>query len=93
VLTVEMIARIRHECFLKSKSIKKIVRQLKVSGGTVQKALRSGAAAFSSSVRCSRCRSWPLEGSSRPAACGKRRVLRSLKLRALTRCLSLRATP
>jgi len=43
---VETIARIRREFFVKGKSIKEIVRDLKVSRNTVRKVLRSGATAF-----------------------------------------------
>ena len=41
-----MIGRIRREHFVKGKSIKAIVRELKVSRNTVRKMLRSGATAF-----------------------------------------------
>ena len=47
MLVVETIARIRREFFVKGKSIKEIVRDLKVSRNTVRKVLRSGATAFS----------------------------------------------
>ncbi len=47
MLVVETIARIRREYFVKGKSIKEIVRDLKVSRNTVRKVLRSGATAFS----------------------------------------------
>jgi len=46
MLVVETIARIRREFFVKGKSIKEIVRDLKVSRNTVRKVLRSGATAF-----------------------------------------------
>ena len=46
MLVAETIARIRHEFFVKGKSIKEIVRYLKVSRNTVRKVLRSGATAF-----------------------------------------------
>ena len=45
-MVVETIARIRREFFVKGKSIKEIVRDLKVSRNTVRKVLRSGATAF-----------------------------------------------
>jgi transposase len=47
MLVVETIARIRREFFVKGRSIKEIVRELKVSRNTVRKVLRSGATAFS----------------------------------------------
>jgi len=43
MLVVETIGRIRREHFVKGKSIKEIVRALKVSRNTVRKILRSGA--------------------------------------------------
>jgi transposase len=46
MLVVETIARIRREFFVKGKSIREIVRDLKVSRNTVRKVLRSGATAF-----------------------------------------------
>jgi transposase len=46
MLTVETIGRIRREHFLKGKTIKEIVRDLKVSRNTVRKVLRSGETAF-----------------------------------------------
>jgi transposase len=46
MLVVETIGRIRREHFVKGKSIKEIVRELKVSRNTVRKVLRSGATAF-----------------------------------------------
>jgi transposase len=46
MLVVETIARIRREHFVKGKTIKEIVRDLKVSRNTVRKVLRSGATAF-----------------------------------------------
>src|SRR5258705_8964387 len=46
MLVVETIARIRRERFIKGKSIKEIVRELKVSRNTVRKVLRSGATSF-----------------------------------------------
>jgi DNA-binding NarL/FixJ family response regulator len=48
---VETIARIRREFFVKGKSIKEIVRDLKVSHNTVRKVLRSGATAFTEADR------------------------------------------
>jgi transposase len=47
MLVVETIARIRREFFVKGRSIKEIVRDLKVSRNTVRKVLRSGETAFS----------------------------------------------
>src|SRR3974377_2091803 len=46
MLVVETIGRIRREHFVKGKSIKEIVRDLKVSRNTVRKVLRSGATCF-----------------------------------------------
>lgn len=46
MLVVETIARIRREFFVKGKSIKEIVRELKVSRNTVRKVLRSDATSF-----------------------------------------------
>ena len=46
MLTVETIGRIRREHFLKGKTIKEIVRDLKVSRNTVRKVLRSGETTF-----------------------------------------------
>jgi transposase len=46
-MVVETIARIRREFFVKGKSIKEIVRDLKVSRNTVRKVVRSGATEFS----------------------------------------------
>ena len=46
MLVVEMIARIRREYFVKGKPIKEIVRDVKVSGNTVRKVIRSQATAF-----------------------------------------------
>ena len=46
MLVVETIGRIRREHFVKGKSIKEIVRELKVSRNTVRKVLRSGATCF-----------------------------------------------
>jgi transposase len=46
MLTVETIGRIRGEHFIKGKTIKEIVRDLKVSRNTVRKVLRSGATSF-----------------------------------------------
>jgi transposase len=46
MLVVETIARIRREHFIKGKTIKEIVRDLKVSRNTVRKVLRSGETAF-----------------------------------------------
>jgi DNA replication protein DnaC len=47
MLVMETIARIRREFFVKGKSIKEIVRELKVSRNTVRKVLRSEATSFS----------------------------------------------
>src|SRR5215203_6090123 len=47
MLVVETVARIRREFFVKGRSIKEIVRDLKVSRNTVRKVLRSGETAFS----------------------------------------------
>jgi hypothetical protein len=47
MLVVETIARIRREFFVKGKSIKEIVRELRVSRNTVRKVLRSEATSFS----------------------------------------------
>ena len=46
MLVVETIGRIRRAHFIKGKSIKQIVRELRVSRNTVRKVLRSGATAF-----------------------------------------------
>src|SRR5215831_14403355 len=46
MLVLETIGRIRREHFVKGKSIKEIVRELKVSRNTVRKVLRSGATIF-----------------------------------------------
>ena len=46
MLVVETNGRIRREHFVKGKSIKEIVRELKVSRNTVRKVLRSGATCF-----------------------------------------------
>ena len=46
MLTVETIGRIRREFYVKGKTIKEIVRNLKVSRNTVRKVLRSGATSF-----------------------------------------------
>jgi transposase len=46
MLVVETIGRIRREHLVKGKSIKEIVRALKVSRNTVRKVLRSGATSF-----------------------------------------------
>ena len=46
MLVVETIGRIRREHFVKGKSIKEIVRELRVSRNTVRKVLRSGATSF-----------------------------------------------
>jgi transposase len=46
MLVVETIARIRREFFVKGRSIKEIVRDLKISRNTVRKVLRSNATAF-----------------------------------------------
>ena len=45
--SVDTIARIRREFFVRGKSIKQIVRELHVSRNTVRKVLRSGETAFS----------------------------------------------
>jgi transposase len=46
MLVVETVARIRREYFVKGRTIKEIVRDLKVSRNTVRKVVRSGATAF-----------------------------------------------
>ena len=46
MLTVETIARIRREHFIKDKTIREIARDLKVSRNTVRKVLRSGETSF-----------------------------------------------
>lgn len=46
MLVVETIGRIRREHFIKSKTIKEIARDLKVSRNTVRKVLRSGETCF-----------------------------------------------
>ena len=46
MLAVETIGRIRREHFIKGKTIKEIVRDLKVSRNTVRRVLRSGATSF-----------------------------------------------
>ena len=46
MLVVETIGRIRREHFVRGKSIKEIVRELKVSRNTVRKVLRPGATSF-----------------------------------------------
>jgi transposase len=46
MLVVETIARIRREFFVRGKSIKEIVRDVKVSRNTVRKVVRSGATEF-----------------------------------------------
>src|SRR6476619_2554115 len=46
MLTVETIARIRREHFIKGKTIKEIARNLRVSRNTVRKVLRSGGTSF-----------------------------------------------
>ena len=46
MLVVETVARVRREFFVNGKSIKEIVRDLRVSRNTVRKVLRSGATAF-----------------------------------------------
>lgn len=46
MLVVETIGRIRREFFVKGKTIKEIVRDVKVSRNTVRKVLRSGATSF-----------------------------------------------
>ena len=47
---METIARIRREFFVQGKTIKEIVRSLRVSRNTVRKVLRSGATAFAINV-------------------------------------------
>ena len=47
MLVVETIARIRREHLFRGKSIKEIARDLKISGNTVRKILRSGETSFS----------------------------------------------
>ncbi len=47
MLVVETVARIRREFYVKGKSIKEIVRDLRVSRNTVRKVLRSGETDFS----------------------------------------------
>ena len=47
MLVVETIARIRREYFVKKKSIKEIVRNVKISRNTVRKVVRTQATAFS----------------------------------------------
>ena len=46
MLIVETVARIRREHFIKGKTIKEIVRDLKVSRNTVRRVLRSGVTSF-----------------------------------------------
>src|ERR671912_551439 len=46
MLTVETIGRIRREDFLEGKTVKEIVRDLKVSRNTARKVLRSGETSF-----------------------------------------------
>ena len=46
MVVVETIGRMRRERFVKGKPIKEIVRELKVSGNTVRKVLRSQATSF-----------------------------------------------
>src|SRR5262249_10483562 len=46
MLTVETIARIRREHFIKGKTIKEIARDLRVSRNTVRRVLRSGGTSF-----------------------------------------------
>jgi transposase len=46
MLVVETVARIRREHFVKSKTIKEIARDLRVSRNTVRKVLRSGETSF-----------------------------------------------
>src|ERR1700679_1363354 len=47
MLVVETIGRIRHAYFRQGKTIKEIVRDLKISRNTVRKVIRSGETAFS----------------------------------------------
>ena len=51
MVTVETIGQIRFEHFLTGKTIKEIVRDLRVSPNTVRKVLRSGATSFESGAR------------------------------------------
>lgn len=44
---METIGRTRREYFIKGKSIKDLVRDLRVSRNTVRKVLRSGSTSFS----------------------------------------------
>src|SRR5215207_1730305 len=46
MLVVETVARVRRAYFVQEKSIKEIVRDLKVSRKTVRKVIRSGATSF-----------------------------------------------
>jgi len=55
MLVVETVARIRREYFVNKKSIKEVVRAVKVSRNTVRKVVRSGATEFSYD-RCSQPR-------------------------------------
>jgi hypothetical protein len=64
MLVVETIARIRREFFVKGRSIKEIVRDLKVSRNTVRKVLRSGETSFSYEREFSRCRGWGAGGTT-----------------------------
>ena len=47
MLVVETIGRIRREHFVQGESIKEIARDLRLSGNTVRKALRSEETSFS----------------------------------------------
>jgi hypothetical protein len=47
MLVVETIGRIRREHFVQDKSIKEIARDLRLSGNTVRKVLRSDETSFS----------------------------------------------
>ena len=59
---METIGRIRREHVVKGKSIKEIVRELKVSRNTVRKVLRSGAT-------CRVCARGPAAAEAGPLAC------------------------
>src|ERR1051325_653558 len=73
MLVVETIGRIRREHFVKGKSIKEIVRELKVSRNTVRKVLRSKATAFEyRPLGAAAPEAGRLAGRSRPDAGGER---------------------
>jgi DNA invertase Pin-like site-specific DNA recombinase len=63
MLVVETIGRIRREHFVKGKSVKEIVRELKVSRNTVRKVLRPGATLFRV------CARGPAASEAVPLAC------------------------